>query len=89
MLAYYLDIFVPLYESSSDMVDISNLVEQGKHCTPVQLPYSDKNISLKLVFSLRKILSVINKIIKKFGLRDSNEHLHVISANTDVPQKSH
>lgn len=64
MLQYYFDVFVPSYESSSDMVDISDLIEQGNNCSPVQLHYSDKNASLRLVFGVKGNLSVISIKIK-------------------------
>lgn len=56
LLQYYFDIFVPSYESSLDKVDISDLIEQGKLCSPVKLHYSDKNASFKLV--LEKIFQL-------------------------------
>lgn len=52
ILKYYFDTFVPSYELSSDMVDISNLIEHVNCCSPVQLHYSDKNASYKLVFGV-------------------------------------
>lgn len=58
MLQYYLNVFVPSYGVSSDMVDISELIEQGSSCSPVQLQYLDKSASLKLVFGVVRNLSV-------------------------------
>lgn len=66
MLQYYLNVFVPSYGVSSDMVDISELIEQGNSCSPVQLQYSDKSASLKLVFGVIRNLSVILMTINLF-----------------------
>lgn len=48
VIKYYFDVFVPSYEQVTDKkIDISSLIEYRENWSPVELPYANKDESMK------------------------------------------